>query len=134
MGKMNELSQAIDNLITCGETLIETGKALRSFYSAADEEMKAAPAPAVPVQAAAKAETAAVEDLEPKAAPVPASKTYTKEEVRGLLSAKANEADGKFKAVVKALVKKYGNGGTLKDVPAESYPDLVKELEEMKDA
>ena len=150
MGKMNELSQAIDNLITCGETLIETGRALRNFYSMPDEEMKTMPAQtaaktapvqtaakASPLQTTAKAEPAtpaAGEAPAPKAASTPAPETYTKEEVRGLLAAKANEADGKYKAGVKALVKKYGNGGTLKDVPAESYPDLVKELEGLKDA
>lgn len=119
MGKMNELSQAIDNLITCGETLIETGKALRAFYSSTEPEAE---------------KLAAVEKPKKEATPVKAEKTYSKEDVRGLLAAKANEADGKFKAAVKALVQKYGNGGTLKDIPAESYPDLVKELEGLTDA
>lgn len=119
MSKMNELSHAIDNLITCGETLIETGKALRAFYSSTEPE---AEKPAV------------TEKPKKEAAPAKKEKTYSKEEVRGLLAAKANAADGKFKAAVKALVQKYGNGGTLKDIPAESYPDLVKELEGLADA
>ena len=37
MGKMNELSMIIDNLIACGETLAATGRALKDFYSQADE-------------------------------------------------------------------------------------------------
>ena len=117
MGKMNELSQAIDSLITFGETLIETGRALKAFYSTEEEAKPAA-------EAAPKKEAPAAEK----------PKTYSKEDVRGLLAAKANAADGKFKATVKALVQKYGNGGTLKDIPAESYPELVKELEGLTDA
>ena len=119
MGKMNELSQAVDNLITCGETLIETGKALRAFYSSTEQEVE---------------KPAAAEKPKKEAAPAKEEQTYSKEDVRGLLAAKANAADGKFKAVVKTLVQKYGNGGTLKDIPAESYPDLVKELEGLTDA
>ncbi len=119
MGKMNELSQAIDNLITCGETLIETGKALKAFYSSTEPETE---------------KSVAAEKPNKAAAPAKEKKTYSKEDVRGLLAAKANAADGKFKAAVKALVQKYGNGGTLKDIPAESYPDLVKELEGLTDA
>ena len=48
--------------------------------------------------------------------------------------AKAKEVGGQFKAQVKAIVKKYGNGGSLTDVPAESYPALVSEVEGLKDA
>ena len=117
MGKMNELSQVIDNLITCGETLIETGKALKAFYST-EEEIKPT------AEAAPKKEAPTAEN----------PRTYSKEDVRGLLAAKANEADGRFKAAVKGLVQKYGNRGTLKDIPAESYPALVKELEGLTDA
>ena len=31
MSKMSELSAMIDNLISCGETLAETGRALKEF-------------------------------------------------------------------------------------------------------
>lgn len=119
MSKMSELSQMIDTLITCGETLAETGRALKAYYSSEDEP-KETPKPA------AKKKPAKEE--------APAAKTYSKEDIRGMLAAKANEADGKYKAAVKALVQKYGNGGTLKDIPAESYPELVKELEGLTDA
>ena len=66
--------------------------------------------------------------------PEPEAPSYTKEDVRALLAAKANEAGGQFKAQVKAIVKKYGNGGNLTDIPAESYPALVEEVEGLKDA
>lgn len=61
-------------------------------------------------------------------------KTYSKEEVRVLLAAKANEAGSQFKAQVKAIVKKYGNDGSLTDVPAESYLALMEEVVGLKDA
>ena len=50
-----------------------------------------------------------------------------------MLAAKASEENGRYKSDVKAIVKKYGNGGTLTDIPAESYPELVKELEGLSD-
>ena len=106
MSKMSELSAMIDNLISCGETLAETGRALKEFYSGTEE---AAPAK-------------------------PEKKTKKKEEVRGILAKKANEADGRFKADVKAIVQKYGNGGSLTDVDAKDYAALVAEVEGLTDA
>lgn len=55
--------------------------------------------------------------------------TYTLETVREVLSRKSNIDGGQHRAEVKALVKKYGNGGTLKDVPAEQYAALIAEAE-----
>ena len=119
MSKMSELSAMIDNLIRCGETLAETGRALKEFYSGTDE------APAKPAKKTKK------EDVAPKEEP---AKEYSKEEVRGILAKKANEADGRFKADVKAIVQKYGNGGSLTDVDAKDYAALVAEVEGLTDA
>lgn len=119
MSKMSELSAMIDNLISCGETLAETGRALKEFYSGTDE------APAKPAKKTKK------EDAAPKEEP---AKEYSKEEVRGILAKKANEADGRFKADVKAIVQKYGNGGSLTDVDARDYAALVAEVEGLTDA
>ena len=47
MSKMNELSMLLDNLIECGETLTETARALKAFYSS-DNEPSAAPAKPLP--------------------------------------------------------------------------------------
>ena len=43
MSKMSELSAMIDNLISCGETLAETGRALKEFYSGIEEAAPAKP-------------------------------------------------------------------------------------------
>lgn len=114
MSKMSELSQVLDELISCGEKMIQTANAIKEIFSAD------APA-AEPV-------------TEDKPEKVPETPTYSKEEVRALLARKANESGGQFKAQVKSIVKKYGNGGSLTDVPADSYPDLVKEVEGLTDA
>ena len=103
MSKMSELSQVLDDLISCGEKMIQTANAIKECFS---------------------------ED----SAPEPETPSYSKEDVRALLAAKANEAGGQFKSQVKAIVKKYADGGSLTDVPAESYPALVKEVEGLKDA
>ncbi len=116
MSKMSELSQVLDDLISCGEKMIQTANAIKECFTAED-------APAAEPEKKAKPAK--------KEAKAPA---YSKEDVRALLASKANEAGGQFKAQVKAIVKKYGNGGSLTDIPAESYPDLVKEVEGLKDA
>ena len=84
MSKMSELSAMIDNLISCGETLAETGRALKEFYSGTEEA-----APAKPEKKTKK--------QDPAPAEAPAEKQYSKEEVRGILAKKANEAEGRSK-------------------------------------
>ena len=123
MSKMSELSAMIDNLISCGETLAETGRALKEFYSGTETEEAA---PAKPEKKTKK--------QDPTPAEAPVEKQYSKEEVRGILAKKANEADGRFKADVKAIVQKYGNGGSLTNVDAKDYAALVAEVEGLTDA
>ena len=112
MSKMSELSQVLDDLISCGELLIQTANAIKEYFAETAESTEGSKKEAT--------------------APEPEVRSYSKEEVRALLAAKAKEAGGKFKAQVKGLVKKYGNGGSLTDVPAESYPALVSEVEGLK--
>ena len=114
MSKMSELSQVLDDLISCGELLIQTANAIKEYFAETAESTEGSKKEAT--------------------APEPEVRSCSKEEVRALLAAKAKEAGGQFKAQVKALVKKYGNGGSLTDVPAESYPALVSEVEGLKDA
>lgn len=60
--------------------------------------------------------------------------TYTKEDVRAMLAQKAKEDGCKYKADVKALVAKYSSDGTLTNVSADNYPDLMEELEVLGNA
>lgn len=119
MSKMSELSQVLDDLISCGEKMIQTANAIKECFTADD-------APAAEPEKKAKPAKKEAKALE--------AKTYSKEDVRALLASKANEAGGQFKAQVKAIVKKYADGGSLTDIPAESYPALVKEVEGLADA
>jgi hypothetical protein len=82
---------------------------------------------------AAKAEKKA-KKADPAPMEAPAEKQYSKEEVRGILAKKANEAEGRFKADVKAIVQKYGNGGSLTNVDPKDYAALVTEVEGLTDA
>lgn len=159
MSKMSELSMLLDDLIQCGEKLTETGKALKAFYSSTDEpaatpektgkkqSAKLAPLPEAKSKdnlPEPEAEPQAVSQVEEQTAPehpaltanqetapatpVPA-KTYDKEEIRALLAAKAAESDGIYRAQVRDLVKKYGNGGSLTDVDPKDYADLAADTE-----
>ena len=144
MSKMSELSMLLDDLIQCGEKLTETGKALKAFYSSTDEpaatpektgrkqSAKTAQLPEAKSQdnlpePEAEAEPQAAE--QPAPAPASPAKTYDKEEIRALLAAKAAESDGIYRAQVRDLVKKYGNGGSLTDVDPKDYADLAADTE-----
>lgn len=121
MSKMSELSMMLDDLIACGTKLAETARALKEFYSS-DEQEQPAPDKKTSGKKTSKKQEA------PAQAPEPA-KEYSKEDVRKILAAKANEAEGIYKAQVKALVQKYGNGGSLTDVKPEDYAALAQEAE-----
>ena len=136
MSKMSELSMLLDDLISCGEKLTETAKSLKDFYSS--EETPAA-APTKTRKSVTKAETTTEPEVsasepvaeQPDLAP---KKAIKKEDIRAMLAAKANEADGAYKAQVKALVQKYGNGGSLTDVDPSDYAALAAEVEEIGNA
>lgn len=114
MSTMKELSMILDDMITAGNNMVNAAEALKAYYSSTEET------PSKPEK----------KESGPEAAKPPkADKEYSKEDVRALLSAKASEADGKYKATVKDLVKKYADGGTLKDVDPAQYAALVAELE-----
>ena len=157
MSKMGELSMLLDDLIQCGEKLTEIGKALKAFYSSTDEpaatpektgkkqSAKTAQLPEAKPQGTLPEPEAepqvekqtAPEQLAPardqESAPVTLdpspTKIYDKEEIRALLAAKAAESDGIYRAQVRDLVKKYGNGGSLTDVDPKDYADLAADTE-----
>lgn len=120
MSKTGDLLILLDELAECGRKLVDTSEAIRRCFSSADSAgaEKGAEPKHEKVETPAKEKTA----------------TYSKEKVRELLSAKAAADDGKHKAQVKDLVKKYADGGSLKDIPEDRYADLVAELEVVGDA
>lgn len=114
MGKMNELSATINEMIACGNGLVKAAEALKAFYSSENE----------PAQEGKPAKPLKKEDPEPTA-----EKNISKEDVRKLLVAKSNADGGAYKPAVKELVKKYSGTGQLSSIPTEKYADVVAELE-----
>ena len=110
MSKMNELSQALDELVSCGEGLIRAANAIRVFLSS-DEPCETKKAP--PAEAA-------------KATPVEEpEKTYSYMDVRKACSAKSS---AKHTDEVKALISKYG-ADKLSGVKESDYPAFMRDLE-----
>lgn len=127
MSRMSELSMLLDEVIATGDAFMSALVALRAGVNA----------PAQDAQAEEKT-TTQVDDqgtsLEAEAvqAKTPAARQYTKEDVRGALAAAANEAGGRHKTQVRALVKNHSSDGSLSGVPSEQYTDLMKELEALR--
>lgn len=127
MSKMNELSVLLDEIINTGSSLLKILTAVRELVaSLEDKDLKVID---VPEQKAIEAPKLAAKAKVKKEEP-----TYTLEAVREVLSRKSNIDSGQHRAEVKALVKKYGNGGTLKDVPTDQYAALIAEAEVIRNA
>lgn len=107
MSKMSELSQVLDELVACGEGLIQTANAIRNIFTAEPDE-QSKPVPSAEPQAE-----------EPK--------KYTFVDVRKAFSAKAHAG---YTEQVKALIGKYG-AAKLSAVKEEDYPALMADLEEI---
>lgn len=107
MSKMSNLDLVLDEMITAGQKMIEAATALREIFSetAAPEKVTEAPATA--------------------ATPEPEVKTYTFQEVRGIM---ANLSGKGKKAEAKALLTKYG-ASRLSEVKEADYAALVAEAE-----
>ena len=103
MSRMNELSQALDEMVACGEGLIRAANAIRAFLSE---------------EPAAKEEPADAPREEPQ-------KKYSFMDVRKAFSAKSHAG---YTEQVKALITSYG-ADKLSAVKEEDYPALMADLE-----
>lgn len=144
MGKMSELSSELSELKTYGEKIITVTDTLTELFAdlrrggeiivSIAESLTALFSSGSPEKTEALPEKPAKKP--PKLTP-PAetpAKSYTKEDVRALLSRTANEDGCKHKAEVRDIVRKYGNGGSLTDIDAKDYPALVAEIEGLRNA
>ena len=122
MSKMSELALVIDEMITCGEGIIKTTKELtdcgeRLIQTAKKlKELFSTEAPQTPKALEKKNE-----------APKKEEKTYSKEDVRGILAGKSAKGYGKE---VKALLSKYG-ADKLSTLSLEHYAAVVADAEEI---
>ena len=101
MGKMNELSQAIDELRRCGDALIGVADSLRGLFSGNDAEAEPQPT----VEAAKPA--------------------LTLEQVRAALAEKSR---GGYTAQVRELLVKHG-AAKLSDIAPAEYLALMADAE-----
>lgn len=116
MSKMSDLATVLDDLTqigkalaACGEDLIRTAARVKDSFLEEETQQE-------PVKPAATAE-----QKEPAAGK---TKQPSKEEVRARL---ADLSQAGFRAEAKALVKKYGNGGSFSDIDPATYADLMEE-------
>lgn len=120
MSKMSELSQTLDDLITCGETLIKTANEIRKLFTETTQEADSDTPKTARTKKTAKekpAETATPEE------PSTTSPTLKKEDVRAVLAEKSSKG---FKAEIKDLLKKYG-ATQLKQVNPADYEALIND-------
>ena len=114
MSKMSELSQALDELVACGEGLIRTANAIREMFTGEPEPEEKPVTPAEPPKEEA-----------PAAPPAEQPKRYTFTEVRKAFSAKSHAG---YTEQIKALITSYG-ADKLSAVKEEDYPRLMEDLE-----
>lgn len=110
----SKILSALSVIVECGNVIVSNLQAYRGTALIVD-------APDVPKQIEAKEDTVKAPAIE--------EKKYTKEDVRAVLAAKSNADNGKYRNEVKALVKKYANGGSLTNVSEDDYPSLLAEVE-----
>ena len=109
------------------KTIADSFMALSEIYSSATEETEQPKATAKKEKPVKVSEPAPATDT--PAEPVTEEKTYSKEDVRAMLSQKAKIDGCKYKVEVKELVAKYSSDGTLTKVPEDKYSELMAELE-----
>ena len=116
MSRMSELAASLDELtevghrlVACGEDLIRAAARVKDCFSAEETQQE----PVKPEATTDKKEPEAEKTKQP-----------SKEEVRARL---ADMSQAGFRAEAKALVKKYGNGGSFSDIDPASYADLMEE-------
>lgn len=107
MGKVNELSQLIEELNRCGNTLIGISEELKNLFSGSEEAEKTEPKTKTAEKASKKEKTLSLED------------------VRAVMADKSRKG---YTAEVKALLTKRGVN-RLSDIDPKEYAALLAEVE-----
>lgn len=107
MGKVNELSQLIEELNRCGNTLIGISEELKNLFSGSEEAEKTEPKTKTAEKASKKEKTLSLED------------------VRAVMADKSRKG---YTAEVKALLTKRGVN-RLSDIEPKEYAALLAEVE-----
>ena len=136
MGKVKEMSMAIEDLRRCADTLNDTADWLQQLFSSENEArkadaMEAAAEIAAPgktaksVKHTESAEPAAHAETEPSAPAVPAKPVLTIEQVRAVLADKSRSG---LTAEVRELLRKYG-AAKLSQIDPANYEALMADAE-----
>lgn len=120
MSKMSELSQTLDDLITCGETLIKTANEIRKLFTETTQAADSDTPKTTRTKKAAKEKPA---ETAPPEEPSTTSPPLKKEDVRAVLAEKSSKG---FKTEIKDLLKKYG-AAQLKQVNPDDYEALIND-------
>ena len=104
MSRMSELSQALDEMVACGEGLIRAANEIRNYLSEGTE-----------TEPPAKEE----------AADAPCGNQYSFTDVRRAFSAKSHAG---YTEQVKALITRYG-ADKLSAIKEEDFPAIMADLE-----
>lgn len=120
MSKMSELALVIDEMITCGEGII---KATKELTDCGERLIQTAKKLRVLFNTETPQTPKALE--EKNEVPAKEEKTYSKEDVRGILAGKSAKGYGKE---VKALLSKYG-ADKLSTLNPEHYVAVVADAE-----
>ena len=126
MSKIKNLAMTLDEIIAAGDELVvsvkktaSTAEIILNAVKELKELFSSEAAAAIPQQTAAK------EEPKQEAKPAPETKTYSFQEVRGIMAGLSGQ--GK-KAEAKQLLTKYG-ASRLSEVKPENYAALVKDAE-----
>ena len=138
MGKMKELSTVLDEIVTCGETLVQGAEKLRDMMEIIDGLAECGKTLISSGKVLKEYFSEPAEEPVKKKAPVKkkqepeqeAEITITKEDVRKVLS---EVSQAGHRAEVIALLKKYG-AGNITNLDAKDYAAVIAEAEELKNA
>ena len=136
MGKVKEMSMAIEDLRRCADMLNDTADWLQQLFGSesdarqadameAASEMAAPGKTAKSVKHTESAEPAAHAETEPSAPAAPAKSVLTIEQVRAVLADKSRSG---FTAEVRELLRKYG-AAKLSQIDPANYEALMADAE-----
>ena len=126
--KLRDLTDVIDSLKECGKTLISTGGALRDYFSS-PEETEEKPEPKKKTRVKKTPEAEVTPDPEPAEDDLPVE-IISKEDVRKVLSEVSQ--NGHRNEVI-ALLKKYG-AENITSLAEKDYAAVIAEAEVLRDA
>ena len=125
MSKMNDLATLLAELTQTGQQLMEAGRTLMLTASRMQDCLPAGEGS--PKGKKPRKEPESVNSESAPAPETPAEPVYTKEAIRGMLSALAGNG---HREEARALVATYSGGGSFSDIDPAKYPELAEEVKQ----